>query len=232
MIRTPIWFDIDGTLLHTRVGKDAFRFALHEVYGWEEDMATVRFAGNTDLQVLMDMNERHQGELQETLAGQQDFFERMAHHMDVGLARETPERIPGAKELLQQLHQDPQVMLGLITGNAKACAFLKLKHADLHADFRAGGYGDEHADRNVLADRAVEAARKQLDPEHSLSAGWLIGDTPRDMAAAQQIGAKALGVASGSYTEEELRKSGADEVVENFLDLDWVRALLLDTNKV
>ena len=36
---------------------------------------------------------------------------------------------------------------------------------------------------------------------HTRADGWVIGDTPRDVAAAKTIGARCLGVASGAYTQ-------------------------------
>ena len=53
--RRPIWFDIDGTLLHTGEGVRAFGKALRAVYGWTEGLKDISFAGNTDLQVLRDL---------------------------------------------------------------------------------------------------------------------------------------------------------------------------------
>jgi len=37
----------------------------------------------------------------------------------------------------------------------------------------------------------------------------VIGDTPKDVAAAQGIGAECIGVGTGTYSAEALRESGA-----------------------
>jgi phosphoglycolate phosphatase len=209
----PIWFDIDGTLLHTRAGHDAFRNALYETFGWETQLEEVVFAGNTDLRVLLDLADRHEGNSIRARAEQRGFFARMAAHLDAGLHLAKPERIPGAGELLRMLHEHPAVVLGLITGNARDCAFHKLRHAGLDHPFSHGGFGDEDPDRNVLALRARDQLRFHLSEPCELTSGWVIGDTPRDVAAAKTIGARCLGVASGAYSEEVLREAGADRVV-------------------
>jgi len=223
---TPIWFDIDGTLLHTRAGHGAFQKALRDVYGWEESMESVQFAGNTDLQVLMDMSRFHGGDPEVALSRRHEFFERMAAHLDEGLSGESPERIPGANELVAALLEELDVSLELLTGNARSCAFIKLKHVELHEAFRGGGFGDEHADRNILATRARDQIAARLPSDVTLAPGWVIGDTPRDVAAAHRIGARCLGVASGAYTAEQLLEAGADRVVTT-LDPDDVLGELL-----
>ena len=41
----------------------------------------------------------------------------------------------------------------------------------------------------------------------------VVGDTPLDVDAAKAVGATSLGVASGAYAVDELRRSGADFVL-------------------
>jgi phosphoglycolate phosphatase len=221
----PVWFDIDGTLLHTRVGHGAFRMALLEVFGWEDDLSTVVFAGNTDLRVLHDMVEKFGGCPQAASAKAGTFFEVMTRHMDTGLHAEKPERVPGAAELVAHLQTLPHVVCGLLTGNARACAEAKLRHAGFPDLFQHGGFGDEHPDRDILAARA----RKSLEERHpgqTLSAGLVIGDTPRDIQAAKAIKARCLAVSSGSYSPEELHAAGADRVVTHLYPeaglLEWM----------
>lgn len=211
-ILTPIWFDIDGTLLHTRVGHGAFQRALLEIYGWEDSMETVRFAGNTDLQVLLDLSQYHGGHPDASLPNRSRFFERMAHYLDQGLEIDKPQLIPGVVDLLSELCQMPQILLGLLTGNARECAFIKLRHAQLHHHFQDGGFGDEHHDRNTLATLARAKANQALPHGTTLAAGWVIGDTPRDIQAARQMGARCLAVASGAYTADVLLQAGADHI--------------------
>jgi len=214
---TPIWFDIDGTLVHTRVGKDAFREALEEVFGWKDDFKEVRFAGNTDLCVLMDFSEKYAGDREKVLSQSSVFFECMAVKLDEGLVNAKPDIIPGAPEFLAALSQHDHLGLYLLTGNARECAFHKLRHADLHHLFEEGGFGDDHADRNILAQQTRERVSRTF--EHA-DQGWVIGDTPRDIQAAHTIGAQAIGIASGAYSEEELSAAGAALVVEDLRDVD------------
>ncbi|MDF3128743.1 HAD hydrolase-like protein [Kiritimatiellaeota bacterium B1221] len=219
----PIWFDIDGTILHTRAGRGAFQKALRDTYGWQDSFESVVFAGNTDLQVLMDLSRVHAGDEKAGLKDCRRLFDCMADHLDAGLAENPPELVPGATELIGRLAENPHVLLGLVTGNARDCAFIKLKHVDLDVHFSEGGFGDQHADRNELA----RLAKSQLAAKHvDLAQGWIIGDTPRDIEAAKHIGARCLGV-SCHFSPAELREAGADEVVEDLTPTDGVLNLLL-----
>jgi phosphoglycolate phosphatase-like HAD superfamily hydrolase len=221
----PIWFDIDGTLLHTHVGHGAFRMALREVFGWEDDLSTVVFAGNTDLRVLLDMVEKFGGCPHATASKHAPFFEVMTRHLDAGLHADRPRPVPGAAELVAHLQTVPHVVCGLLTGNARACAEAKLRHAGFPDLFRHGGFGDEHPNRDILAVRARERLRES-HPGATFLQGLVVGDTPRDVQAAKAIRARCLGVASGSCSAGDLLAAGADRVVEHLYPesalLDWI----------
>jgi len=51
-----------------------------------------------------------------------------------------------------------------------------------------------------------------------LGAGVYVGDTPADMAAAVQAGARAVGVTTGSFTDRDLSAAGADLVLASLAD--------------
>jgi phosphoglycolate phosphatase len=110
------------------------------------------------------------------------------------------------------------VFLALLTGNFEASARIKLEHFDLWRYFRCGAYADDAADRNALVPFAVERARQcglpDLAPEHIL----VVGDTPHDVACAHAVGAIPIGVATGGFTTDQLRESGAEIVFENLAD--------------
>jgi phosphoglycolate phosphatase len=46
----------------------------------------------------------------------------------------------------------------------------------------------------------------------------LIGDTPRDVRAAHEAGARAVAVATGFASPDELRASGPDAYLDDFTD--------------
>ena len=58
-----------------------------------------------------------------------------------------------------------------------------------------------------------------------LKAVAYVGDTPPDMAAAVQAGARAVGVATGSFTGADLSGAGADVVLDSLVSFPgWYRS--------
>jgi phosphoglycolate phosphatase-like HAD superfamily hydrolase len=109
----------------------------------------------------------------------------------------------------------------------ETAAHIKLSRADLNRFFSFGGYGSDSEDRGALTARAIDRAGtvlgQALDPGQVL----VVGDTPRDVVAAQQAGAIAVAVASGEYDAEALRGAGAEHVLASLreplpLPAGWV----------
>ena len=126
--------------------------------------------------------------------------------------------LPGAREALEALAGRDDVLQSLLTGNIEANAVLKLSAFGLapHVDFEIGGYGSDHRVRSELV--AIACERASL--KHALSVGpadaVLIGDTPLDIAAAREAGSRAVAVATGPNSTEELAE--ADAVLPDLRD--------------
>ncbi len=222
---TVVLFDIDGTLLDMRgAGRKSFVCALESVFGWRDEIAYVNFAGNTDLNVLQQVAAHHQTTLKDDQVRR--FFAQVPLELEQ-TAREADLIIyPGVRELLEILSAREQVLLGLVTGNIAACARVKLRQFDLHNHFVLGAFGDEYADRNRIAQHALEKVQRHLGSADSIRSLFLIGDTPYDIAAARSIGAVAIAVATGKYDSATLRAAGADHVLPNLADTAAVLRLL------
>ena len=125
--------------------------------------------------------------------------------------------LDGAPELLDRLAHEGYP-LGLVTGGTEATAHMKLARGNLNHWFHFGGYGSDSPDRAELTRRAIERAGtvigRPVDPSRVL----VVGDTPLDIQAAHAVGAVGVGVASGHYDEEALKKAGADAVLHSLRD--------------
>jgi phosphoglycolate phosphatase-like HAD superfamily hydrolase len=103
--------------------------------------------------------------------------------------------------------------LGLLTGNIRLGAKIKLGAHSLWGDWMCGAFADDHEDRNQLARIARDRASRQLGRRLEGDEILVIGDTHRDVECAQAIGAQSLGVCTGGGSPDELRKAGATWVV-------------------
>ena len=220
-------FDIDGTLLDTHgFGREAFIRGLERVTGEKDPLAYVSFAGNTDRNVLDQVMSRRQIVLSEEQISR--IFDEIAIQLEE-LLKEAPTReVAGARAFLEHLDA-LGIQMGLVTGNCRSCAYLKLASLEMDSFFPFGGFGDDHADRKHIAGKALEqAAVHGCEPDQTVAA--LVGDTPFDVAAGIAVGLPVLGVASGKYDAQSLTDAGATRVVADLTDLetlmDWVEETL------
>jgi phosphoglycolate phosphatase len=213
-----ILFDVDGLLITTGgAGTRSWRWAFNELYGIPADIGKFTEAGMTDPVV---------GRLTFTnVIGREPSPEELAAVISHYLMR-LPEEVassPGYRVLVGVEALLPRLakagfLLGITTGAIEAAAHIKLARANLNRFFSFGGYGSDSADRGELTRKAIDRAGKiagsELDPKQVL----VLGDTPKDMAAAHAAGAIGVGVASGHFGKDELRAAGADYVLGSLVD--------------
>lgn len=204
---TLVLWDIDGTLVDVKgAGRRAFIHGIQRAWGIVDELADVSFAGATDLGVLASLRARLHLPEQHTPA----FFAHMAEALEDNL-RAPPGSavaVAGAVEVVTALEQRGDVVQGLVTGNAKATAFVKLRHAGVpHTHFRVGAFGDEHHDRSELARRALARAG-------AVTRTVLIGDTANDVKAAKAIGATAIALLRRPAERSAIVDAGVDHVVD------------------
>jgi phosphoglycolate phosphatase-like HAD superfamily hydrolase len=213
-----VLFDIDGTLLREGLApKIAFARALRETYATTGPINDFKFAGMTDPQCVTEIMR---------LAGIQDdvihsrrkeCLRRYVEHLHVEMPNHDGARLfPGVRELLERLNKLDDVMVGLLTGNILRGAELKLRRWNLEPYFRFGAYGDDHEDRSVLAQIALEKARAPTGRVFSGADTTVEGDTPRDVSCARAIGARAVVVATGQVSRSELAESAPDAILDSF----------------
>ena len=95
---------------------------------------------------------------------------------------------------------------------------MKLAPVGLNDYFAFGGYGSDHGERQHLIRIGAERGAARLGRPREECRVVVIGDTPKDIAAAQAIGAECLAVATGSYTVEALLAAGATWAMTDLSD--------------
>ena len=110
------------------------------------------------------------------------------------------------------------IALGLLTGNLRRGAEVKLGSRNLWRYFPFGAFADDCEDRNRLGPHALRRARTHHGVEFAPADMWVIGDTPHDVVCARAFGARALAVATGRHSADELRAAGPDAVFPDFSD--------------
>jgi phosphoglycolate phosphatase-like HAD superfamily hydrolase len=194
---------------------------IHEVVGRDPYVAPSRFAGMVDPQIC---------KILLTELGLSDNAVRIVLPQVltrmVELYRKMEKKIvlnSGVRGSLAILATSPRHVTGIVTGNLTGVAEEKLTRADIRVYFSELFCADAYFDRTSLVENAVQACmtRHKLESRKDVV---ILGDTPRDIEAANAANATSIGVASGPYSINPLREAGATYV---FPDLTACKALLV-----
>jgi phosphoglycolate phosphatase len=217
-------FDIDGTLVHTGgAGGAALRSAFRDLFRVARPR-DVEYSGRTDRAIghsMLECNDVEKSESNwsrlrtEYLSQLPAFLPRCRGHV-----------LPGIESLLDRLTQVDELAVGLLTGNLREGARLKLEYYRLMHHFAFGGYGDEHLDRNEVAEMAIAAAEQHANGSFDPDRVWVIGDTPLDVRCARWIKAKVLAVATGNHSHEELSGYEPDLLAKDLSETDKIATWL------
>jgi phosphoglycolate phosphatase len=99
----------------------------------------------------------------------------------------------------------------------EGAARTKLVPANLNRFFLFGAYGSDSPDRAELTGIGIEKAGR-LHAHLKADQVFVVGDTPRDIEAAQKAGAVSVGVATGHYSVSDLADAGADHVLPSLTE--------------
>jgi phosphoglycolate phosphatase len=225
-----VLWDIDGTLLNAGgVGHDLYDVVFLQLFGRSLE-AFAPMAGRTDRAIILDTLSQ---------AGVSE-PRRYVDPFIAGLTAQAPlvreavavrgHALPGAAAVLSGLRG--RVHQSVLTGNIRPVAEVKLAALGLRdgLDLCIGAYGDDHEVRSEL----VQVARRRAAAVHGGSpakfggaATVVVGDTPLDIEAALTAGARAVGVATGTYSAADLIAAGAHTVLPDLTNTPLVLRSLL-----
>lgn len=205
-------FDIDGTLIRVQPGftrsiiENVMRSHLIDPQHLDE----ISFAGRTDRFIFTEVIHKSIGSADERRFSslKRDYIQAM----DRKLTPEHIEILPGAHEILTYCRKE-KIITGILSGNFRESAHIKLREAGLDGYFMFGAYGSLHTDRNHLPALALKAAETTFKKRFSSRESWIIGDTPYDVICAHSAGMKAVVLPTGPYSMEKLMAHTPDHIL-------------------
>ena len=210
-----VLFDVDGTLIRTGgAGVKAFAQALASEFGVANGTELLKFGGRTDLSLVRELFSLRQ--IEPSAKNFERFFAAYLFWLEKLMQESKGGACPGVPEFCRALamREDPPP-LGLLTGNIRRGAQIKLQRFALWEQFPFGSFGDDHEERDRIAAVALQRGSQRLGRPLQGGEVLVIGDTPLDIRCARAIGAKMLAVATGSFTVAQLEEHHPDWAVEN-----------------
>lgn len=207
-------FDIDGTLLigRSNLYRDPLNRAGRELFHPDFSVDLLNRLGSIDAHIVEEAI---------ILVGQTPDPDRIAafqrnYFSYLSEAAPTATVLPGIVDLLNELEKRRDVVLGLVTGNYRESARIKLDGVGLRFDrFHVGGFGDRKTTRAELVREAMDRARARFDDPFPPGEVIVIGDTPKDVACARENGCPAVAVATGWTSSEELAQHDPDLLLDD-----------------
>jgi phosphoglycolate phosphatase-like HAD superfamily hydrolase len=223
-------FDIDGTLLDTGgAGAGALLDAAEELFAVRrEDLPPLDLAGATDGGVIRQLfqDARHEFGEEKAEAFRDFYLRRLGERMHgPGFAGRL---LTGVAALLSHLQGENGYAMGLLTGNLRRGAQIKLERFGIDHHFADGGFGDDGVHRNELGPVAVRRMEEATGRAFRSDQVIVIGDTPKDIACAHAMGARCIAVGTGRFNGAELSVFAPWMVLDDLRDLERVMEALAE----
>lgn len=219
-----VLFDIDRTLIgRSQCHHDAFSYAFKKVYNVDADIRIINYGGMTDPDIVIRVLKKIGLSEDEIISKLDRCMDTIVDYFQKNVKRDTIPILPGVKNLLELLIKNG-MLLGLVTGNLEPIAWGKLESIKIAHYFKLGGFGSDNINRTELVKIAIKKANDNFNFDGTT---FVFGDTPRDIKAGFEANAKTIGVATGTYSVEELDDYGPDFVFENLMNKKEILDILL-----
>jgi phosphoglycolate phosphatase len=228
--RTLVLWDVDHTLIETRgVGAELFRDAFEEATGHRLEHAA-EVTGRTEPAIFRETADLH------SIPWTSQLLDRYAGLLKAGYRGRMDElaargrAIPGAAQAIGVLADAGGITQSVLTGNLREVAEVKLDAFGLASqlDLEVGAFGSDDPVRARLVQIAQRRAGEKYDVRFDARTTVLIGDTPSDVDAARDGGARIVAVATGKSSVTELRLAGASIVLPDLTDTAALARAVID----
>lgn len=206
-------FDIDGTLIQ-RTGVESMPPIIKAYYGLDVEPLQ-KYDGSTSYGILKAYLEAEgikepekENRFHLALAGAGEICKKTYENLNI-----LP--VDNIASILEKLEHEP-IYTGLVTGNTYEMARVKMEKAGLWHYFTWGAYGGNTAYREDIIEEAITQATNNYKYYFTNKDIFVIGDTQKDILAANNVGVQSVGVATGKIPLKDLAK-----VQPNYLFADY-----------
>lgn len=212
-------FDIDGTLLNSRDGVhyDSFHAGLRRAWNCDLRIDAVPVHGNTDIGILRAAAAMASVDEAAFRVGLPIAVDVMCAEVERHREKLQPAVCPSIPKLLAELRNAGK-LLAVASGNLEPVGWAKLRAAGIADCFAFGSFSGERETRADIFRWGAERVRGLRGSGASIC---VVGDTPSDVSAAQNLGLPVIAVATGTYTYADLAALNPDLCLQT-CDALWV----------
>ena len=216
-MKTLLLWDIDGTLIDSGgAGERALRLALKRGFAIEDTLTWLEYFGRTDVWIARAILTQHLGAA--TPENVRRFLDGYLKALAEEIQNPNAHILPGVSDIVAKVARSSDITQGLLTGNLRQGAEIKLGHLGLWTPFAIGAFADDAEQRDELGPHALRRAGEHCGVGFRPERVFVIGDTPHDIACGKVIGAQTIAVATGRYSVERLHSHTPTIVFKNFAD--------------
>jgi len=188
---------------------------MRETFGTAGPIRGFAFSGKTDPQIVFELLGEAGIPRSEVESRLPEVFERYCGHLARSLSPSNTRSLEGVREVLDDLAGRPGVAVGLLTGNIRPGAEIKLRAAGLLGRFPVGAFGSDEEDRNRLVPVARRRAHERWGNEFPGTCTVVVGDAQADIRCARAGGALAVAVATGRTPRADLAALTPDALLDS-----------------
>jgi len=230
MKKKALLFDIDGTILNcNKAGKHSLIQACLDIFGTIGKMEVVDFQGKTDPLILTESLSAMGFSDDIIRNGTGKLKEKYFSHLRENIIKYNTVIMPGIPVLLDALSKQENIILGILTGNFRQSAEIKLAAAGVENYFRFGAFGDDAPNRNGLPPIAKNIIMERYGIEIDYSDFFIIGDTVYDIECAKASGAVSISVGTGWADKEKLLSRNPDYYFDDLSDTEKILNIILNS---
>lgn len=221
-------FDLDQTLVdvvsvHDRAAVAVFR----EFFGVDGHITEVEFAGRSLIENFLAVA-RLKGIPEPGILAK---MPELLDFYDKAFIESFPDNcsgcvLPGVRELLEALAGTVNVV-ALYTGDSKKVATTILEKTGLDRYFRLSLFGTEVKRRPEMVGQAIERASVLAGRAFSGADVVVVGDSVKDIEAGREYCARTVAIATGAYSEAELKRYRPDFLFRDMRDWQQVMAAII-----
>ena len=228
-----VLFDIDGTMLQPGSGaRKSMAQAIKQEIQDDVKIEPGFFAGKTDILILSELLRRAGYSENDIPPVRKSILKNYIHNMKQFYNAKSDARLyPGVIELIDSLRTEPNIHMGLLTGNIEEGARIKLGPFGLNEAFPVGAYGEDGYLRTELTAVAVKRSEEYYGVKFLPHNIIVIGDTVEDIKCSKVVGARTIAVSQHLNNENELYEMDPDHVFFGFENYDEIREAILNTNE-